>query len=319
MLINSIAYWWVNHKQTFTQEFEGKYIWSPITRSDGGRNEFYDNMRRVRPGDVVFSFADANIQAVGVCNAPAILAPKPDDFGAAGNAWQDEGWRVQVDFKRLRSPLRPKDHMGVLAPVLPDKYSPIRATGDGNQGAYLAAVPKVMAEALISLLGDQWSSLGISPKLIVDIESNAIERANRAAEKAIRNRTDIGETEKAQLIRARRGQGVFRRNLEGIETKCRVTGVSDPRHLRASHMKPWRVSSNSEKLDGSNGLLLSPHIDHLFDQGYITFLASGQILISSRIDPVVLQRWGIDPAANVGRFRVAQLPYLEFHRDSVFW
>ena len=42
--------------------------------------------------------------------------------------------------------------------------------------------------------------------------------------------------------------------------------MSDTRHLRASHIKPWRDATNAERLNGSNGLLLSPPIDHLFDQ-----------------------------------------------------
>ena len=90
----SPAHWWVNHKQTFSQEVGGNYLWSPLTRSDGGRNEFYENMKRVRPGDIVFSFADTQIKAVGVCQAPACLAPKPEEFGTAGNLWKDTGWQL---------------------------------------------------------------------------------------------------------------------------------------------------------------------------------------------------------------------------------
>ena len=55
------------------------------------------------------------------------------------------------------------------------------------------------------------------------------------------------------------------------EQYCRVTGVRETRHLKAGHIKPWRDATDGERLDGANGLLLSPHIDHLFDEGYITF------------------------------------------------
>ena len=57
-----------------------------------------------------------------------------------------------------------------------------------------------------------------------------------------------------------------------------MTRVNEPRHLRASHIKPWRDATDVERLDGSNGLLLSPHIDHLFDEGYLMF-SSGQELV----------------------------------------
>jgi len=85
------------------------------------------------------------------------------------------------------------------------------------------------------------------------------------------NNAEIESTEKDQLIKARKGQGKFRQNVERIEKKCRVTGVVEKNMLIASHIKPWKLSSNIERLDGNNGLLLSPHIDKLFDLGWISF------------------------------------------------
>ena len=67
----------------------------------------------------------------------------------------------------------------------------------------------------------------------------------------------------------RRGGGrVFKSNVRLNENKCRVTGITDQRLLIASHIKPWAVSSDKEKLDGCNGLLLSPR---LFERGLISF------------------------------------------------
>lgn len=311
------AFWWVNNGQTYTHEVNGGYLWSPITRSDGGRHEFYENMKRVQPGDVVFSFADAQIRAVGVCTAPAILMPKPTEFGAAGNAWLNEGWQVPVTFTKLEQPLRVKDHMDVLAPTLPGKYSPIRNTGEGNQGAYLAAVPAGMAAALIALLGDQWDGLNLDAPVDPDTVEIAVDEAEAAVEKAILNRTDIGETEKLRLVQSRRGQGVYRANLEQFETACRVTGVTHLRHLRASHIKPWSVSTNFEKLDGNNGLLLSPHIDHLFDRGYLSFADDGAILLGAGCDKDTLAKWQVEEGTVCGPFRAEQLPYLSYHREFI--
>lgn len=312
------AFWWVNNKQTYAHEIGGNYLWSPTERSDGGRNEFYENMKRLRPGDVVFAFAGGEIKAIGVCSAPAILAPKPGEFGAAGNAWGSEGWRVPVEFTPLSSPIRPKDHMDVLAPTLPEKYSPIRPDGNGNQGAYLAAVPLGMAEVLVDLLGPLWAEVDraaiSSPAHLLE----TVEASEDQVEQEIRNRTDIGDTEKLQLVKSRRGQGIYRQNLEGFEKACRITGVTNLRHLRASHIKPWRACTAFEKLDGNNGLLLSPHIDHLFDQGFISFDDNGAMLVSPHADVDTLILWGIEPNGSFGPFRPEQLPYLEFHRDVVF-
>ena len=61
-----MRYWWVNQNQTYNQERDGGYIWSPKRNRNGARNQFYENMREVAPGDLVFSFRHANIVAIGV-------------------------------------------------------------------------------------------------------------------------------------------------------------------------------------------------------------------------------------------------------------
>jgi predicted restriction endonuclease len=120
------------------------------------------------------------------------------------------------------------------------------------------------------------------------------------------------------LVNARRGQGVFRVNLEQIERKCRVTGVLDRRHLRASHIKPWCICDDREKLDGFNGLLLSPHVEYLFDRGYVSFSDFGDLLVSKELNQAVLKSWGIALPRNVGPFSQEQCRYLEYHRVHVF-
>ena len=49
-------YWWVNQNQTYKVEVQGGFLWSPKVNKDGRRNQFYDNMSLVKPGDVVFHF-----------------------------------------------------------------------------------------------------------------------------------------------------------------------------------------------------------------------------------------------------------------------
>lgn len=61
-----MRYWWVNQNQTYKFEVNGGFLWSPKTRSDGGKNHFYKTMEEVRPGDLVFSYCDTYIKAIGV-------------------------------------------------------------------------------------------------------------------------------------------------------------------------------------------------------------------------------------------------------------
>jgi len=104
-----------------------------------------------------------------------------------------------------------------------------------------------------------------------------------------------------------------------VEHACRITGVNREEHLRASHSKPWRDSSNEERLDGENGLLLTPNIDHLFDRGFIGFENCGCVIVSPVAHRQSLVRMGIDPAnpPSVGSFSTGQQHFLEFHRENV--
>ena len=275
-------------------------MWSPKSNKDGGFNQFYKNMTEAGVGDIVFSFSNTLIKTVGVVSASARSSEKPKEFGKAGDAWDTDGWLVQVDYEEINNPLKPKNHMDILGPLLPDRYSPIRADGGGNQ-VYLAEISKAMATSLLSLIGHQ-----------LDV---AIEESE---EREIKNRTDIDVTEKYQLVRSRVGQGQYRNNLERHEAGCRITGITDKRFLTASHIKPWVKSNDFEKLDGNNGLLLSPHIDRLFDRGYISFQDNGQLIFSPSLPSDVMTAWGLNNPAKVKPLTNKQSFYMNFHRSEIF-
>ncbi len=111
--------------------------------------------------------------------------------------------------------------------------------------------------------------------------SDLIAMTDDLIEEEINKSVQLSETEKRELILARRGQGKFRRQVLNLMKRCPFTGISEPSLLRASHCIPWReCESASDRLDGYNGLLLTPTYDVLFDQGYIAFNDDGSLLIS---------------------------------------
>lgn len=127
-----MRFWWVNQNQTHRFEVRGGYLWSPKTAKGGRRNHFYDTMAELHAGDVVFSYFDTKIQAVGVVQSRAVTAPKPD-FGAAGKTWDSVGWLVDVEFVQCPAPFRPKEVISDLIPHLPEKYAPLQKNGNGLQ------------------------------------------------------------------------------------------------------------------------------------------------------------------------------------------
>jgi hypothetical protein len=131
-------------------------------------------------------------------------------------------------------------------------------------------------------------------------------------------RSETDPTTREALILARRGQGEFRRKLFEIWGGCAVTACKVAEVLRASHIKPWRSASKTERLDPENGLLLNAMLDALFDRGLITFGDDGTILISPTVTPqdrgiLALERMKLSKAPS-GK----QLEYLRSHRRDLF-
>jgi hypothetical protein len=311
----SAGFWWVNHSDTVRPEIEGSYLWfANRVRNSKARSESDKNIQRLIPGDVVYSFAGGAIGAIGVVLGPAREAAKPLELDSMPEyADPQKGWLVPVRFMTITNPLRTEEYGAELGPVLPRKHPPILASGASNQHVVLASVPAMMATTLSRLLGGE-------VERIVGTITESVGRtlAEDAAEAAIQQRNDIGPAQKSDLLKARHGQGVFRVNLELSEHSCRMTGVLDRRHLWATHIKPWSECDDVEKLDGSNGLLMSPHVAHLFERGYISFSDDGDLLVSHGLNPVVLDNWHIKLPLNVGKFRPEQCYFLACHRREVF-
>lgn len=246
--------------------------------------------------------------AVGIAQRAAYSAPKPD-FESAGENWSNVGWYLETEFTELENPIRPKDYIELIRPHLANRYAPLQENGNGLQGVYLTEVSKPLADLLLSLSN--------APILKIMSENTPLADPESLLDQEIEMRLVSAETEleKVQLVKARKGQGIFKANVRLVEKACRVTGVNNVKHLRASHIKPWAASNNKEKLDGHNGLLLSPHIDHLFDRGFISFANDGKILLGAGMDKDVLSKWFIDPNLNVGPFRRQQIEFLDYHRD----
>jgi len=314
-----MRYWWVNQNQTFRHEVEGGYLWSPKRNANGARNPYYESMREVAPGDLVLSFMDTRIVAIGVARSYCWECPKPTEFGTAGQNWDNVGWKVKVQFTLLRHQVRPKEHMGVLAPLLPSKYAPLQPNGNGLQSVYLTEMPPAFAETLMGLVGDEVAPLRAAAAAVPPVAADDLDIWEGQLERKVESDLTIPETDRLAIVLARRGQGRFKEAVSKVERRCRITGVENPAHLIASHCKPWRDSSNEERLNGENGLLLTPTIDHLFDRGFIGFEGGGRLIVSPAAHRPSLERMGIDTKGTVyvGTFSSGQKQFLDFHRTSV--
>ena len=127
------------------------------------------------------------------------------------------------------------------------------------------------------------------------------------------------KTERESIVRSRIGQGAFRKSLLAYwGNACAVTSCGNASLLVASHIKPWARCGNDERLDPSNGLLLSPTLDACFDAGYITFDDDRTIIISEALRPEDAARLGIDAGLRLSRITPQHCRYLQHHREHVF-
>ncbi len=155
----------------------------------------------------------------------------------------------------------------------------------------------------------------------LDYEYNPVNHPEkiRLEEKKINQEPGLNKNEKMQLVRSRIGQGKYKEGLLEEMPECLITRVNDERVLIGSHIKPWSLSDDTEKIDHYNGLTLTPTYDKLFDQGFISFEDDGKILISPYISPLNIKK------LNLAKDRVFSIPniekrktYLKYHRDYIF-
>lgn len=233
------------------------------------------------------------------------------------------GWQVESSadhYGRRRWAIRYAGHPGLSNPGGRVRERHLRGIRNGERAFLLNAFRK--ADGSVRYIEDDFFRVELDesdPGVTYAVETARLRlSAWRMEQQVDQNDPVIQATTKEQTFSARRGQGLFRSRVIAMENRCRLTGIDDEVHLRASHIKPWSDSSDRERLDGSNGLLLAPHVDHLFDQGWITFSDSGDLMVTRQLDQRVLEAWGLQQKKNVGNFSPEQRVYLAYHRTEIF-
>ena len=184
--------------------------------------------------------------------------------------------------------------------------------------------PKAVLRIAKELAGDETWSGGGGPQTNGPLRARGFEILLKPGLEISEAATDIrdvlksgrDETTKERLVNARLGQGGFREELLEIwKGQCALTGCDIPAVLRASHIKPWRASSDSERLDPSNGILLAASIDALFDKFLITFSNEGRLEIMSGVEAEKVRKLGIGPGQRIS-LSADSLRYMEWHRKA---
>lgn len=140
----------------------------------------------------------------------------------------------------------------------------------------------------------------------------------------VRDLTEIKETytdktTQDTYVAARLGQGQFRAEvLERWGSQCCLTGSTTTEAIIASHIKPWKDSTDRERLDPQNGLPLIATVDKLFDRGLVTFSSDGNLLVSKELDGKERALLGLDGRKLLRQPSRHTAKYLAYHRTSIF-
>lgn len=100
-------------------------------------------------------------------------------------------------------------------------------------------------------------------------------------------------TEVAREIKQRKGQSKFKQDLLTKYSTCAICDISS-KYTIASHIKPWSICTNYERLNVNNGLLLCPNHDYLFDKGWISFNKKGELILSNKMNKNEFEKFKID-------------------------
>ena len=292
---DEMAVWWVFQNESYERSREGGYLWAPLVDKAGHKKSHWETMAEVKSGDVIISCRDRKIVATSVAKSAAYLAEQPDSRDA--EFWTGNGRRVDVAYVDLPDEV-PLDELADLFPRLQLPGGPLASTGRGKQGFLFAVHPRAAQELFNRL----------DRKFDLDVLIASGEAAGPAPATAnIASRT------------VRLGQQKFRERVVAYwGGKCAITGIEINELLIASHIVPWRLANDAERLDPANGLLLEARYDRLFDAALISFDKAGSILISPKLDLDTVRQLGIDMGVNLRRYPSETAKYLQFHRELLF-
>ena len=269
----------------------------PLLDKAGHKHNHWENVDLVKKGDVILSSKDRHLIAMSIAKEDAYRANQPDPEDA--KLWNLEGRRIDVAYVDIE-PSVPVNGLIDIFEQYPSADSPMDKNGRGKVG-YLYPVSPIVATDIFERIN---KTLPVDQLISEGIASESAGPAN---------------TTNKRMMEVRLGQDKFRKELLNFYGGvCAVTGISENDLLIASHIKPWSISNDFERLDNANGLLLEAGIDKLFDKGFISFDPSGQIIISTKLSSLNREALGLTPDLRLLIINPKSTAYLRFHREELF-
>ena len=291
--------------QTYQEEKELGMIWSGKQASDGSFPHSWQRVMEVKEGDRIFHYVKGDIVAISVAKTGCEIARRPSDVSN-----DESGYLVELDYHELEVPVNVRAKFDAILPLLPIKYSPFQADANGNQG-YLYPCNEELTIKFLEIISDL---------NIYQIDEEQLELAISTVRQTERNTfiPMLAETETEVKTKIRLGQRKFRQGLLRLwDQKCALCEIELPELLRASYSKPWKDSTDVERVDSYNGVLLCCNHHALYENGFIAFDGQGRLHISSQIPEEDYERYGIQSKIKIAR-KEQNKPYFKWHKRHLF-
>lgn len=295
--------------ETYQEEQHLGIIRSPQLDSGGQVPHSWLRMKEVNVGDRIFHYVKGNIVAISVAKTGCQVIGETIHTENSKHL-SDNGYLVELEYYELEEPLNIISNLHEILPLLPIKYSPFQQDGNGNSG-YLYPCNEQLVIKLLELISDL---------NIYRVDAEQLELAIGTVLRTEHNNfiPMLAEMESEVKLMIRKGCEKFRKDLLPLwENKCALCDVELAVLLQASHAKPWKDSTQSERIDPYNGLLLCCNHDALYSKGYIAFDGQGKLHISSSIPEDDYLIYNIYPKKKIARYEENK-PYFKWHLKHVF-
>lgn len=290
---------------TYQEEKEAGFIWAAKQNRGGMPSHSWDRVSEVEEGDLIFHYVSGEILAVSVAEADCEIAHRPvsDEIDA-------KGYLVRLVYHELDEPLQIRSNLDAILPHLPVKYSPFQPNGHGNQG-YLYPCNEELTVQLLELIADA---------NITEVEDEQLEFAISAVVPIERNTLIplLTEAESKMKTKIRLGEQKFSENMMNLWTpQCVLCDIDLPALLTASRSKPWKDSTEVERIDPYNGAVLCCNHDALYKKGYIAFDGQGRLHISPQLSEEDYEKYRLHKNMKIAR-KDGNQPYFKWHKKHLF-
>lgn len=289
--------------RTYIEEKQHGVICSLTTDKKGEPMHFWERMKDVQVGDILFHFVKGEIVALSTVSAPYRTGQKPygDDVSLH--------YIVETKYEPLDVPFSVKPAFAELAPFMPIKYSAFQENGDGNQG-FLYPCNEYLTLKLLEIISDiniydedEQLEFAMGPILVNNEDTLMpllIEAEAKALKKLRKHRTKFAD-ELAPLW----------------HHQCALCEIDRTELLEACYCKPWKDATDEERLDANNGVLLCKNHAALYNAGLIAFDGTGKIHISQEITEEDYAKYNLHAKMRIDR-TAENKPYLKWHKREVF-